>query len=77
MRRFSEPKTAAAVGEARFIGWVAADARVRLAVRMPEDKVSTAKYRVFERPSASIKGVDLKRNTGGKGMLFCVAAHFR
>ena len=34
MRRFSEPKTAAVVGEAEFIGWVAAYAqRTRKAPR--------------------------------------------
>jgi hypothetical protein len=58
MRRFSGPKTDAVVGEAEFIGWVAAYANehqkprglvtgnsgsLRLAVRMPDDGVSTAK----------------------------------
>jgi hypothetical protein len=72
MRRFSEPKTAAVVGEAEFIGWVAAYANehakphrglvtgnsgsLRLAVRMPEDGVSTARYRVFEKSSAKHEG---------------------
>ena len=73
MRRFSEPKTDAVVGEAEFIGWVAAYANehakppahglvtgnsgsLRLAVRMPEDGVSTARYRVFEKSSAKHEG---------------------
>jgi hypothetical protein len=65
MRRFSEPKTDAVIGEAEFIDWVVAanehaklparglvtgnSGGLRLAVRMSDHGVSTAKYRVFER----------------------------
>jgi hypothetical protein len=73
MREFFEPKTAAVVGGAEFIGWMAAHAQrtrkaprpwtsdwklgsLRVAVRMPEDGVSTARYRVFEKSSSKHEG---------------------
>ena len=71
MRRFSEPKTDAVVGEGEFIDWIAAYANEH--VKAParglvtgnsgslcltvrmSDEGGVAKYRVFERPSAKHK----------------------